>query len=206
MLLSPKASDKKLPVSLIQVSPQFYRDLYDSWKDTFREVYNTDNAANPVASFNMYTCGPNLPAYFVIDSTFQEDIGNRDIRDAYRSLFYKIFSHPFTDSVDVMSFGKWVGKYTRFLETPVDDGFEHGKVVDMVDTASSVKHKFHYMKATFSNRETAGSGDRASMDFVEIDGNIVGYALRIPREFANFFYISSTNDNWTYAYGLWVPK
>lgn len=213
VLLSPLTSTDygRLPLSLIEVSPRFYQNAYDAWKDFFREVCNTYCpydilvTNHPVASFNMPSLIQEIPRYFRISSTFEEDIGTRDIRDAYRSLFYKIACHPSVDSIDILSGIDWITKYIRFLEeSPVDYGEEHGKIVGMVDTASMRRNKFHYLKSTFSDR--TGKSDRASMDFTQIDNKIVGYALRIPKEFAQFFDISSSTDSWTHAYGLWVPK
>ncbi len=202
VLLSSKTDYTKLPISLTQMSPAAYRRLYEAWMDFFRKKY--DDIRSPVASFNMHNSDPVIPAYFRIDSTFEENMNGRDRRDAYRSLMYKIFCYPSTDAIDVMMFDKWVNKYARFLDhSHLDDSSEHAKIVNMADAASYRENKIHYFKAAFSDR--TGKGDRASMDFTEIDGEIVGYAIRLPKEFAHFFDIP-ISGNWTHAYGLWVPE
>jgi len=145
---------------------------------------------------NNFKLSPIQKHWFDIFSRIRDPIVDRN----YEKLIFYLLSHDDADELCVNDQGTWVKQYARRI-TDVE-------IREMARIASNDSVKRNYLEIKLKRPKLYERLERATIEFIEYNGSIIGYKISVPYELEDLFNIEKCShaNGYRYNQGLWVPK
>ncbi|GEM_PF-3237735 len=185
----------KLPFAIRQTSQSEYIDRTVFWKKQGHEyVANVRDLIRGTRSEERIY-GELLTPFTYIG------MRNPMNQDDYENLFYELASFSLSDEIKLRSRNGWIKKYSKFFKNPID--IDKRKIKEMAAEAANTQD----LRLELALMDSENYTDRIFMELINYMGMIVGYSIRVPREFEDAVELEIRDKrDWSHMYAIWTPE